>query len=124
MESITPLNTTKIANIKLSLRKIDEALETLKDAFKIENLSENQIAMLSHIVDLCREEMEGFDSLPFKKKIVAMSHFSVHCAAVVLNLLHRISTERMDKVMAEMKDVFEESGLIDPSGKVFLVARS
>ena len=68
MESITPLSTTKIANIKLALRKIDEALKTLKDAFKIEDLSENQAEMLSQIVDLCSKEMEGFDSLPFKRK--------------------------------------------------------
>ena len=111
MESITPLSTTKIANIKLALRKIDEALKTLKDAFKIEDLSENQAEMLSQIVDLCSKEMEGFDSLPFKKKVIVMSNFSVHCAAVVLNLLHRTSTENMDSIMAGMKDVFEKSGL-------------
>jgi hypothetical protein len=82
--------------------------------------------MLSKIVDLCREEMEGFDSLPFKKKVVVMSHFSVHCAAVVLNLLHRMSTESVDKIMNEMKDVLEESGLIvdTRNKKFFLAARA
>ena len=60
MESINPLSTTKIANIKLALRKIDEALETLKDAFKIENLSENHLPESR----ICKEIFTKINTLP------------------------------------------------------------
>ena len=105
---VRPVSTTKMADIKRLLAKMEEFFKEMQEIEKIKS-NENMVSMLKAVKDIFSEGIENFKSLNLDDKLLMLAQESFKSGILCMRILKKNLSK---EVTAEINELLKKSGLV------------